>query len=117
MDTAKSPDKTRDQPLYVAKKRSIFDLIEELLTCAKTPTPKTHLNLKTGLTWNKLTMHLDKLETAGLVQKRRHRNRILYMTTPEGSQYLESYSRLKSQINYRVKTPCMEIMEKLDAQP
>jgi predicted transcriptional regulator len=74
------------------RRRTQFEIMEEILTFCKQPQRKTRVMYHTNLSWRINQLYLEKLELKGLLQI--HHSPIKYVTTQKGREFIEKMEQL-----------------------
>ena len=77
-------------------KRSVFEIIEEILASAKEKSLKTPIMYEVNLTHKQLEKYLEFLRGKSLLESRDYGGKTFYETTAKGFSFLASYYELKN---------------------
>ena len=77
------------------KRRTRFQIIENILRAARNGIYKTQIMYEAGLSYTQLSGYLSFLMKVGLLKTIKKNDRVVYKITSKGIRYLKSYEKIR----------------------
>jgi len=89
--------------VYIVKNRSIYDIVETILEVSQAPVIKSAIQRSTGLNWKYLNEHVVILVEKGLLDEVTFENKLYYVTSEKGQDFLELKKEMKNYIEIEIE--------------
>ena len=90
---------TRASKQSHAKNRGRIDVMADILNCSRSPSSKSHIMLFANVNSVVTTRMIEKLTETGLLDSVHEDDRVVYLATPKGSDFVAKYIDIQRMIS------------------